>query len=133
MDNPARKVRQHRKQAPLQVPQVPAYVQSFLPESSSLRSPIELREGETKTSRPKDSRSSGMEAPHAKMKRMEEVTKAPTFETVGDFLAVLIYNPSRATGETDPRSASHRGRQRFPALRASVRDSEHYEKAELLQ
>lgn len=43
----------------------------------------------------------------SKFRRMEEPLKDSGFDSVGELLKILFYNPSRISGESDPRGAYH--------------------------
>jgi hypothetical protein len=43
----------------------------------------------------------------SKFKRIEEFIKDSGFDSLGDFLEILFYNPSRLSGKPDPRGSCH--------------------------
>jgi hypothetical protein len=132
MDNAARNVRSYVKKTIVQVPETADYITRFLPsapnslllssqdqppESSptTLLSPLldspfhELGylSGSSSQLRMIQSPQDDTQRLASKFRRMEELLKDSGFDSVGELLKVLFYNPSRTSGESDPRGTFH--------------------------
>jgi hypothetical protein len=132
MDNAVRNVRSYVKKTIVQVPETADYITRFLPsapnslllssqdqlpESSptTLLSPLldspfhELGylSGSSSQLRMIQSPQDDTQKLASKFRRMEELLKDSGFDSVGELLKVLFYNPSRTSGESDPRGTFH--------------------------
>ena len=127
MEGNIRIVKSFKKLRPIpEVPDIPEHVTRFLPSPSSsllLSSPNDQHSSITSLSPLLSSpfnelRSSSqlrlIQSPQSdaqklasKFKRMEEFLKDSGFDSIGEFLEILFYNPSRLSGKPDPRGTCH--------------------------
>ena len=131
MEERVRNVRSYKKTPVIAVPEIPQYFQLLLPsESTSTSSPpstlVNLQESPSTTSlsplgspfdllmdgsssqpRLRQSQQSDKQKLAYKFERMEMLLKNSDFDSVGEILEILFYNPSRISGETDPRGSYH--------------------------
>ncbi|EDR00804.1 uncharacterized protein LACBIDRAFT_312994 [Laccaria bicolor S238N-H82] len=132
MENNVTTVQTYKKMPLVEVPEAPHYITRFLPPTSNslllshpsepgklsspelllplLGSPFnELRCPSGSSSQPRL-----IEAPQddaqklaSKFDRMEQLLKDSGFDSLGEFLKILFYNPSRVSGQPDPRGVCH--------------------------
>ena len=132
MENNVRTVRTYKKTPLVVVPEAPHYIARFLPPASNslllsrldelgepsyteplsplLGSPFnELRCPYGSSSQPRLIQAPQDEAQKlaSKFDRMEQLLKDSGFDSVGEFLKILFYNPSRVSGQPDPRGIFH--------------------------
>ena len=124
MEETIRKVRSYKKTPVIEVPEIPQYSKLLLPSTSSsslLLSPTDIQESPSTTSlshlgSPFDvlmdgsssqSRQTAERKLAYKFERMEALLKNSGFDSLGEILEVLFYNPSRISGESDPRGSFH--------------------------
>ena len=131
MDNTVRNVRSYTKRTVIQVPETPEHITRFLssapnslllssqdrPQESSptlllsplLSSPFQELGYLGGSSQPRmiQSPQNDTEKLASKFRRMEELLKDSGFDSVGEMLEILFYNPSRTSGESDPRGTYH--------------------------
>ena len=131
MDNTVRNVRSYTKRTVIQVPETPEHITRFLssapnslllssqdrPQKSSptlllsplLSSPFQELGYLGGSSQPRmiQSPQNDTEKLASKFRRMEELLKDSGFDSVGEMLEILFYNPSRTSGESDPRGTYH--------------------------
>ncbi|KAF8969042.1 hypothetical protein BDZ97DRAFT_1902760 [Flammula alnicola] len=104
MEGIVRSVRSYKKTPIIAIPETPDYFKCLLPSASSsslLSSPKDLEESSPTAS---DAQKLAY-----KFERMEVLLKDSGFDSVGEFLKILFYNPSRISGESDPRGAFNVG------------------------
>ena len=136
MEKNVRTVRSYKKTPTIQVPAVPNFISPFLsqsrltpsdsgvsqhvqssPESllasssSTLLSPLGSPFGNPSefSSQPRLIRApqDKTQKLEVKFKRMEEILGDPDFDSIGEFLQILFYNPTRVAGKEDPRGTVH--------------------------
>jgi len=122
-------VKSFKKLKPIpEVPDVPEHITRFLPSPSSsllLSSPNDQHRSSSATSlspllsspfqelgsssQPRLIQSPQSDAQKlvSKFGKMEEFLKDSGFDSLGEFLEILFYNPSRLSGEPDPRGSCH--------------------------
>ncbi|KAF8952164.1 hypothetical protein BDZ97DRAFT_1909450 [Flammula alnicola] len=102
MEGIVRSVRSYKKTPIIAIPETPDYFKCLLPSASSsslLSSPKDLEESSPTAS---DAQKLAY-----KFERMEVLLKDSGFDSVGEFLKILFYNPSRISGESDPQGSFH--------------------------
>jgi hypothetical protein len=135
MNNDARTVRSYRKNSAIQVPATPDYLSPFLSQSTlsstspavnslvasspdglwaststnslaASGSPFNVlgSSSQPRLIQPRKNEKAKLEA---KFKRMEEFLGNSGFDSIGDFLEILFYNPTRVDGKADPRGVTH--------------------------
>jgi hypothetical protein len=132
MEESVRSVRHYKKTPVIAVPETPDYLKHHLPTASSsslppspndleqasptmllsplLASPFDMlgwTGGSSSQPRLIQSPLSDAKKLVSKFERMELLLKDSGFDSVGDLLNILFYNPSRASGESDPRGSCH--------------------------
>jgi hypothetical protein len=131
MEDNVRIVKSFKKLRPIpEVPDIPEHISRFLPSPSSsllLSSPNNQHGSSSTTfkllspllsspfnelgslSQPRliQSPQSNAQKVVSKFKRIEEFIKDSGFDSLGDFLEILFYNPSRLSGKPDPRGSCH--------------------------
>jgi len=129
MDENIRNVRSYKKTPVIAVPEIPEYFKHLLPSTSTSSlpsSPTDLQEspstmllsplgspfdvlinGSSSQPRLQQSQQSDEQKLAYKFERMEGLLKDSGFDSVGEILEVLFYNPSRISGESDPRGSFH--------------------------
>ena len=132
MENTVRTVRSYAKKPVIQVPETAEYITRFLPSTpnSLLLSSQDQLQGSSPTillspllSSPfhelghlggSSSQPRMIQSPQddtqklaSKFGRMEELLRDSGFNSVGELLKILFYNPSRSSGESDPRGPFH--------------------------
>jgi len=129
MDENIRNVRSYKKTPVIAVPEIPEYFKHLLPSTSTSSlpsSPTDLQESPStmllsplgspfdvlingSSSQPRlwQSQQSDEQKLAYKFERMEGLLKDSGFDSVGEILEVLFYNPSRISGESDPRGSFH--------------------------
>ena len=134
MENTIRNVRSYMKTTVIQVPETPEYITRLLssesaPNSLLLSSQDRVQEssptlllspllgspfhelgylgGSSSQPRMIQSPQDDAEKLASKFRRMEELLKNSGFDSVGELLKILFYNPSRTSGESDPRGTFH--------------------------
>ena len=130
MEERVQNVRSYKKTPVIAVPEiVPQYFKLLLPSTSSsspasplinlqespstttlspLGSPFDLlMDGSSSQPRLRQSRQSDKQKLACKFERMELLLKDSGFDSVGEILEILFYNPSRISGESDPWGSYH--------------------------
>ena len=131
MDSNVRIVKSFKKLKPIaEIPETPEFVTHFLPSppNSLLSSPPNDQHGSLPTtplflgspfndlgclggssSQPRliQHPQSDAQKLSSKFEKMERFLKDSGFDSVGEFLKILFYNPSRVSGESDPRGSCH--------------------------
>ena len=129
MEERVQNVRSYKKTPVIAVPEIPQYFKLLLPSTSSsspasplinlqespstttlspLGSPFDLlMDGSSSQPRLRQSRQSDKQKLACKFERMELLLKDSGFDSVGEILEILFYNPSRISGESDPWGSYH--------------------------
>ena len=130
MEGNIRSVRPYKKRPVIIVPETPAYLKNLLSSAASsslplspndlgelpltasplLGSPFDMpgwMDGSSSQPRVRQSRQSDTQKLADKFERMERLLKDSGFDSIGEFLEILFYNPSRIPGQSDPRSLFH--------------------------
>jgi hypothetical protein len=135
VENSVRTVRSYKKTPTIQVPAIPSFVSPFLSQSGlslahsgalplAPSSPEDLASSSVASLSPLGSPFSNLSesssqprlirAPQdttqkleVKFKRMEEILGDFVFDSIGEFLQILFYNPTRVIGKEDPRGVAH--------------------------
>jgi len=127
MEGNVRSVRSYKKTLIITVPETPDYLERLLPSTSSSSlpsSPNETRatpattlgspfngigwmDGSSSQPRLRQSPQSDQQQLALKFAKMEALLRNSGFDSVGEILEILFYNPSRTAGEPDPRSSFH--------------------------
>jgi hypothetical protein len=129
MEGNVRSVRSYKKTPIITVPETPDYFKHFLlsasessaslppspdhargPPSVSLGSPFNghgWMEGSSSQPRLRQSPQSDSQKLALKFEKMDALLRDSGFDSVGEFLEILFYNPIRITGKSDPRGSFH--------------------------
>jgi hypothetical protein len=132
MEGTIRSVRSYKKKPVITVPDIPDHVKRHLPSPSSsslVLSPNDLQESspaiplspllgspfnmlgwmDGSSSQPRLIRSHENDTQKLayKFERMEALLKESGFDSVGELLSILFFNPCRISGESDPRGSFH--------------------------
>ena len=127
MEGNIRTVRSYKKNLVITVPQTPDYLEKHLPSapssslppspndtrgppSTTLGSPFNERgwlDGSSSQPRLRQSPQTDRQKLALKFEKMEVLLRDSGFDSVGEFLKILFYNPSRITGEPDLRGSFH--------------------------
>jgi hypothetical protein len=127
MEGTFRNVRSYKKNPVITVPQTPDYIKQLLPsapssslppspndtrgpQSTTLGSPFNERgwmDGSSSQPRLRQSPQTDGQKLALKFEKMEVLLKDSGFDSVGEFLEILFYNPSCITGEPDLRGSFH--------------------------
>ncbi|KIJ93159.1 hypothetical protein K443DRAFT_13069 [Laccaria amethystina LaAM-08-1] len=132
MESNVRTVQTYKKTPLVEVPEAPDYIACFLPPASNSlllshlselgepsstdlllplpSSPLnELRCPSGSSSQPRliEAPQDDMQKLTSKFNQMEQLLKNSGFDSLGKFLKILFYNPSRVSGQPDPRGVCH--------------------------
>ena len=105
MEGNVRTVRSYKKNLVITVPQTPDYLEKLL-----LGSPFNERgwlDGSSSQPRLRQSPQTDRQKLALKFEKMEVLLRDSGFDSVGEFLKILFYNPSRITGKPDLRGSFH--------------------------
>lgn len=123
MEGSVRTVRSYKRRPVITVPEAPDFLQHLSASASLPPSPVDTRatsttlespfsgpgwlDGSSSQPRLRQSPQTESQKLALKFKNMDELLRNSDFDSVGELLEVLFYNPRRTAGEPDPRGSFH--------------------------